>query len=78
MQEAEFALPGSEQDEVFAEHPHGERQVADLTRKRYGLPAPPQIFAARRIGADMREFRIFGGNVTLEITLVFYGTPAVS
>jgi hypothetical protein len=32
------------------------------------LPKAAQIFAARRVGSDVGEFRVFGGHLAMQVT----------
>ena len=58
LQQADGAALVAEHDEVLAEDLDPQRQIVQLVGETDRLPEAAQIFAARRAGANMGEFRI--------------------
>ncbi len=58
--QARFALPVAEQNEVFAQHPYGLRRRAGVAHETDRMPVAPQQFAHRLAAAYLGERGIVG------------------
>src|SRR5689334_11972792 len=70
FQQPDPAASITEHHEFLAQNLHCERQILELIRIADRLPEPAHVLAARRIRADMRQLRIFGGNLPVIVSAV--------
>src|SRR4051794_26710614 len=68
LQHADGAGPVAKRDKVLAQYPDPQRQVAQIVGEAHRLPEPAQVFAARRVGADMGEFDVLARVLTMVVT----------
>ena len=58
--QARFALPVAEQNEVFAKHPYGLRRRTSVAHETDRMPIAPQQFTHRLASADFGQRGIVG------------------
>ena len=61
FEQTDIAAAVAENHQLLAEDLDALRQVPEIVGKADRLPKAAQVFAARRVGADMGEFCVFVG-----------------
>jgi hypothetical protein len=67
FQQTDSAAPVAKRHQFLAENLDPAGQVLQFVRETDRLPKAAQIFAAWCVGADMRQFYVFGGDFAMEV-----------